>query len=149
MSEHKNYIDRFEWSWESFVDKHIFPHKKNIFAILSQKIKNDGEKDISNNKHKIGNRWNQAATLSSEIHKALSPVPKQNWLVDINEENMKIVEDLINMDYWTVSKVFNVISKRLLELKNINGSKKAYQISELFAKMREKSEKHTNIISRN
>jgi|GEM_PF-6346427 hypothetical protein len=52
------------------------------------------------------------------------------------------------MDYGTVSEVFNSISKRFCELKEIESSKKASMISELFAKMREKSKKHTNIINR-
>lgn len=148
MSEHKNYIERFEWSWEDFFDQNIIPYKDCIFELFSEKIKNDSLKDICNNKSKIGNRWIEASNLSTEIHNILSVNPTQELLSDLYKQKLKIVEDLIDMDYGTVSEVFNSISKRFCELKEIESSKKASMISELFAKMREKSKKHTNIINR-
>lgn len=148
MSKHKNYIERFDWSWEEFFDKYILPYKDDIFALLSQKIKNDGIKDISANKPKIGNRWMEASNLSYEIHNVLSQNPTDNLLPNLNNQKYKTVEDLINMDYETVSEVFKTISKRFDELKEIESSQKACKISELFAKMREKSQKHTDIIKR-
>lgn len=144
MSEHKNYIKWFEGSRECFFDQYILPYKDSIFDLISKKIDKDSKKDILNKKPIIGNLWSNISQISKEIHNILSENNSQLTDKNINY----IVEEMINMDYGTVSEVFNIISKKLNDLWYINSGKKSKEMSKLFSMMREKSKEHTKIITK-
>lgn len=144
MAEHKNYIEAFDGNRDSFVEQYVIKNKSVIFGLLSKKIQADGENDILNHKPKIWNIWLYISNIAADIHGMLSII----WSEDTNSKIWRIVEDMINMDYGTVSLVFMKISKRFEKLGFNEESLKVKQISELFWIMRKKSKKYTRIIER-
>ncbi len=144
MSEHKNYISRHDESWEKFIDNYIIAYKSTIFDILSQKVNQDSKSDEINNKPKLAELWQNAKNISNEIHKIFS-----NWeKTQVNGKNFDIANDLIDMDYNTVSEVFKKISIRLYELSEDDAALKAKRLSNVFEEMWEIGEEHTTVIVR-
>ena len=144
MSEHKNYISRHNWSWENFIDDYIIACKDTIFDILSQKVNLDSKSDEINNKPKLAELWQNSKNISNEIHKIFS-----NWeKTQVNGKIFDIANDLIDMDYNTVSEIFKKISIRLYELSEDDAALKAKRLSNIFEEMWEIWEEHTTVIAR-
>ena len=141
-STHKNFISWYDEDRDLFVDNMVLPYKDKIFLVLSKKIDKDAKKDELSGKTQIAWLWSDAANSAKNIHDLFKNIAESNH----NPQQLqKISENIIDMDYGTVSNIFCIISTKLELLWNLEGSRMANNMKNNFELMRKKSKNHTII----
>ena len=139
MSVHKNFI---EWYWKNrnkLCDEKIFPYQDQIFKLFSDKFHYDAEKDWARWRNLLKFRWNKCGELCNEIHLIL-------WWNDfINEDLKNIVNDIVNLDYNSLSEVFQLLEEEYSKMWDQQIANRINLIYSYLKKMWEISASHTTI----
>ena len=139
MSVHKNFI---EWYWKNrkkLCDEKIFPYQDQIFKLFSDKFHYDAEKDWARWRNLLKSRWNKCGELCNEIHLIL-------WWNDfINEDLKNIVNDIVNLDYNSLSEVFHLLEEEYSKMWDQQIANRINLIYSYLKKMWEISASHTTI----
>jgi hypothetical protein len=109
MSVHKNFVEWYWRNWNKLCEQKILPYQSEIFKLFSDKFHIDAEKDWERWRKLLKSRWNKCSEICNEIHLVL-------WWNDvINEELKDLVDNIVNLDYNSVSEVFQVLKLKYLE----------------------------------
>jgi hypothetical protein len=139
-SNHKNFV---EWLWRKrskIIKDLIIPYQDRIFNSFSSKFELDAKADWNRWRKKLEELWFKCAENCKQIHEILTLDSLQSSSKDITST----VNNIINMDYWSVEKFFERLR---------NKYKNHPQVYRLLDdtknnlwEMRRISKKHTNII---
>lgn len=142
-SNHKNYIEWFDRNWSLLVKTQIIPNEKEIFELFSQKFHRDALKDNERWREVLRNRWEICSEYCKNIHVALQ------WIDDINPSLQELVKNICDLDYKSLLEIFQRIR---LEYFNTWRDEDIVEdldnICSSLDKMRQISQKHTNVISK-
>ena len=109
MSVHKNFVEWYWRNWNKLCNEKILPYQGEIFKLFSNKFQIDAEKDWERWRKLLKSRWNKCWEICNEIHLTL-------WWNEIINENLKdIVNNIVNLDYNSLSEVFRVLKNKYLE----------------------------------
>ncbi len=144
MGIHKNYLERHIWSHQELFKKYIFPVKSKIFWILAEKILHDAIKDWYNDKPQLENLGKQVSNYCKQLHEMFE---NESMLSQENILQEK-VNDIIDIDYWTVSDVFREWWRIFDEYGFQEAGLKMQEIANIFATMWKISARHTTIKQR-
>ncbi len=140
-SNHKNYV---EWHWRKrneLIKEKIIPYQDKIFESFSNKFKLDAQADWNRGRKKLQELWFKCAENCKQIHEILSLNSTQQHNTT---DTTPIVNDIINMDYWSVEMFFRKLKikywKHPKVYRLLNDTKRNLW------EMRRISKKHTNII---
>ena len=110
MSTHKNFVEWYWRNWDKLCNKKILPYQREIFKLFSDKFHIDAEKDWERWRKLLKSRWNKCSELCNEIHLTL-------WWNDIIHKDLKeFVNDIVNLDYNSLSEVFQILKNKYLEI---------------------------------
>ena len=110
MSVHKNFVEWYWRNWNKLCDEKILPYQWEIFKLFSDKFHIDAEKDWERWRKLLKSRWNKCSGLCNEIHLTL-------WWNDIIHKDLKeFVNDIVNLDYNSLSEVFQILKNKYLEI---------------------------------
>lgn len=139
MSVHKNFI---EWYWRDrnkLCEQKLLPYQGEIFKLFSDKFHFDAEKDWGRWRKLLKSRWNKCWEICNEIHLTL-------WWNDIiNEELKNLVNNIVNLDYNSLSEVFETLKSEYLEVWEEWIAKQIDIICSYLEKMWRISSPHTTI----
>jgi hypothetical protein len=139
MSVHKNFI---EWYWRDrnkLCEQKILFYQSEIFKLFSDKFHIDAEKDWKRWRKLLKSRWNKCSELCNEIHITL-------WWNDITNEELKnLVNNIVNLDYNSLSEVFQTLKNLYLKSWEDWISDQIGTICTYLEKMWRVSESHTVI----
>ena len=142
-SYHKNYVEWFDRNRPLLVKNQVLPNEKKIFDLFGQQFLKDAESDLNRWRKKLWELWNLCACACHEIHELFS------WEVENNPELKELVKNIVNLDYESLWEIF---SKIQLEYFNTwwdeQVQKHLQDICNYIKKMRQISQKHTNVISK-
>ena len=145
MGSHKNFVEWLEMykrNRSMIIDREIRPYEDAIFNLFGIKFKYDADKDWNRKRIKLKELWYKCAKSCEAIHKILNT----NEYIDEDTKLVltEIVNNIINMDYWSVNEFFNVLKEKYKD--NIEIYDALNEVCNNLSKMRNISEKHTNII---
>lgn len=140
-SNHKNYIEWHWRNWNEIIKEIIIPYQNKIFESFSNKFKLDAQADWNRRRKKLQELWLKCAENCKKIHEILS----LNFTQQCNPtDNTQIVNNIVNMDYWSVEIFFRKLKIQYRKQQQI------YMLLDDTKKnlweMRKISKKHTNII---
>lgn len=138
-SEHKNYLPSYPFSFEEIIENFLQPSMKDVFFAFSEKIHNDAQKDGEKGRNFLKQQWEKAASCCKRIAELSE---ESDW----DSKHEILVEEIINMDYSSVSSFFGTFAKKFKENTPLHQELKT--LEELFAWMWKVSEKHTKVISK-
>lgn len=139
-SNHKNFVETYWRNRSNLINNIILPHQNKIFNLLSKKFKSDANKDWERNRMKLKLLWYKCANKCDEIYKILDI-----WNNTTDNTNLEdIVNNIVNMDYESVEKLFNHLKENYKDNPEIYNS--IQEICDNLAEMRKLSKKYTNII---
>lgn len=140
-SNHKNFVETYERDWDTLIQNEILPYQEAIFDLFSAKFKHDAEQDLKRWRKKLFELWQNCANKFEEIHSIL----KDECFYDNNEDEIfNFVQNIVNMDYWSVYEFFCTLKKNFANNPEINML--LDDICNNISEMRRISKKHTNII---
>jgi len=106
MSVHKNFIEWYWRDWNKLCEEKVLPYQGEIFKLFSDKFHIDAERDWERWRKLLKSRWNKCSELCNEIHSIL-------WWNDIvNECLKKLVDDIVNLDYNSLSEIFQILKNQ-------------------------------------
>jgi hypothetical protein len=106
MSVHKNFIEWYWRDWNKLCEQKILPYQSKIFKLFSNKFYIDAKKDWERWRKLLKSRWNKCWEICNEIHLTL-------WWNDIiNEELKNLVNNIVNLDYNSLSEIFQVLKNK-------------------------------------
>ena len=109
MSVHKNFIERYLRDRNKLCEQKLLPYQGEIFKLFSDKFHIDAEKDWERWRKLLKSRWNKCSELCNEIHLTL-------WWNEIINENLKdLVNNIVNLDYNSLSEIFQVLKNEYLK----------------------------------
>ena len=110
MSVHKNFVEWYWRNWDKLCKEELLPYQWEIFKLFSDKFHIDAKKDWERWRKLLKSRWNKCWEICNEIHLTL-------WWNDIiNEELKNLVNNIVNLDYNSLSEVFETLKARYLEI---------------------------------
>ena len=109
MALHKNFIEWYGRNWDKLCNEKILPYQEEIFKLFSDKFHIDAEKDWERWRKLLQSRWNKCSELCNEIHLILW------WNEAIDEELKDIVINIVNLDYNSLSEVFEILKAKYLK----------------------------------
>lgn len=112
MSIHKNFIEWYWRNWNKLCEEKLLPYQGEIFRLFSDKFHIDAEKDWERWRNLLKSRWNKCSELCNEIHFTLW------WNKIINEELKDLVNNIVNLDYNSLSEVFQSLKVEYLKVWN-------------------------------
>ena len=110
MSVHKNFIEWYWRSWKKLCEEKLLPYQWEIFRLFSDKFHIDAEKDWERWRKLLKSWWNKCSEICNEIHLTLW------WSEEINEDLKDIVNNIVNLDYNSLSEVFQELKTEYLEV---------------------------------
>ena len=106
MSVHKNFIEWYWRDWNKLCEEKVLPYQGEIFKLFNDKFHIDAEKDWERWRKLLKSRWNKCGEICNEIHLIL-------WWNDIvNECLKKLVDDIVNLDYNSLSEIFQILKNQ-------------------------------------
>ena len=109
MSVHKNFVEWYWRDWDKLCKEELLPYQKKIFKLFSDKFHIDAEKDWERWRKLLKSRWNKCSELCNEIHRTL-------WWNEVIKEDLKnIVNNIVNLDYNSLSEVFETLKAEYLK----------------------------------
>ena len=142
MSVHKNFVEWYWRNWDKLCNEKILPHQWEIFKLFSDKFNIDAEKDWERWRKLLKSRWNNCSELCNEIHLILW------WNEVINEDLKDLVNNIVNLDYNSLSKIFQTLKNQYSELWESWIANQIDIICTYLEKMWEISKSHTTIKNR-
>jgi hypothetical protein len=107
---HKNYIEWYWRDWNKLCEQELLPYQGKIFKLFSDKFYIDAEKDWERWRNLLKSRWNKCWEICNEIHLTL-------WWNDIINEDLKdLVNNIVNLDYNSLSEVFETLEAEYLKI---------------------------------
>jgi len=110
MSIHKNFIEWYWRDWNKLCEQKLLPYQSEIFKLFSDKFHIDAEKDWERWRNLLKSRWNKCWEICNEIHLILW------WNETINEELKDLVNNIVNLDYNSLSEVFQPLKAEYLKV---------------------------------
>lgn len=110
MSVHKNFIEWYWRDWNKLCEQKLLPYQGEIFKLFSDKFHIDAEKDWERWRKLLKSRWNKCWEICNEIHLTLG------WNDVINEELKDLVNNIVNLDYNSLSEVFQSLKAEYLKV---------------------------------
>ena len=110
MSIHKNFIEWYWRDWNKLCEQKLLPYQSEIFKLFSDKFHIDAEKDWERWRNLLKSRWNKCWKICNEIHLILW------WNETINEELKDLVNNIVNLDYNSLSEVFQSLKAEYLKV---------------------------------
>ena len=110
MSIHKNFIEWYWRDWNKLCEQKLLPYQSEIFKLFSDKFHIDAEKDWERWRNLLKSRWNKCWEICNEIHLILW------WNETINEELKDLVNNIVNLDYNSLSEVFQSLKAEYLKV---------------------------------
>ena len=110
MSVHKNFIEWYWRDWNKLCEQKLLPYQGEIFKLFSDKFHIDAEKDWERWRNLLKSRWNKCWEICNEIHLILW------WNEIINEELKDLVNNIVNLDYNSLSEVFQSLKAEYLKV---------------------------------
>lgn len=109
MSTHKNFVEWYWRDWNKLCKEKLLTYQGEIFKLFSDKFHIDAKKDWERWRELLKSRWNKCWEICNEIHITL-------WWNDvINEELKDLVNNIVNLDYNSLSEVFQTLKVGYLE----------------------------------
>ena len=139
MSIHKNFIEWYWRNWNKLCEEKLLPYQSEIFKLFSDKFHIDAEKDWKRWRKLLKSRWNKCWEICNEIHLTLW------WNEIINEELKNIVNNIVNLDYNSLSEVFQSLKVEYLKVWNEWIANQIDIICSYLEKMWKISSPHTTI----
>ncbi len=109
MSVHKIFVEWYWRDWNKLCNEKILPYQWEIFKLFSDKFHIDAEKDWERWRKLLKSRWKKCSELCNEIHLILW------WNEAINEDLKDIVNNIVNLDYNSLSEFFQELKTKYLE----------------------------------
>ena len=142
-SNHKNYIEWFDRNRPLLVKNQIIPNEKEIFELFSWKFHRDALKDNERWRENLRNHWEICSESCKNIHTALQ------WIDKINPSLQELVKNICDLDYKSLLEIFQRIRLEYFNLwRDENIVEDLDNICRSLDKMRQISQKHTNVISK-
>lgn len=142
-SDHRNFVELYWRNRDAIIQNDILPYQKAIFNLFSAKFEYDAKKDLEKWRKKLSYLGEKCANEFREIHLILK---WENFDDNDEDEIFNLIQNIINMDYWSVEEFFNTLKE------NYKDNPKIYNmldnICNDISEMRRISKKHTNIISK-
>ena len=139
MSVHKNFVEWYWRNWDKLYKEELLPYQGEIFKLFSDKFHIDAEKDWERWRNLLKSRWDKCSELCNEIHLTLW------WNNIINEELKDTVNNIVNLDYNSLSEVFQTLKVEYLEVWEEWIAKQIDTICSYLEKMWRISSPHTTI----
>jgi hypothetical protein len=139
MSVHKNFVEWYWRNWNKLCNEKILPYQGEIFKLFSNKFHIDAKKNWERWRELLKSRWNKCWEICNEIHITLW------WNEIINEELKNLVNNIVNLDYKSLSEVFYVLKNKYLETWEQWIANQIDDICANLEKMWEISKSHTTI----
>ena len=142
MSVHKNFVEWYWRDWNKLCEQKLLPYQKEIFKLFSDKFHIDAEKDWERWRILLKSRWNKCWEICNKIHLTLW------WNEVINEDLKDIVDNIVNLDYNSLSEVFQTLKNQYSKLWENWIADQIDIICTFLEKMWEISKPHTTIKNR-
>jgi hypothetical protein len=139
MSVHKNFIEWYWRDWNKLCKEKILPYQRQIFKLFSNKFYIDAEKDWERWRKLLRSLWNKCWEICNEIHLILW------WNNVVNKELNDLVNDIVNLDYNSLSEIFQTVKIEYLEVWEEKIAGQIEIIYTYLGKMWWISESHTTI----
>ena len=140
-SNHKNFVEIYWRNRNALIQNEIIPYQKAIFDLFWTKFEYDAKKDLERWRKKLFELWQNCAKKFRIIHSILKD---DNFYDNEEDEIFNTVQNIVNMDYWSVHEFLCSLKERYTD------NTKIYQLlNEIcndISEMRRISKKHTNII---
>ena len=142
MSAHKNFIEWYWRNWDNLCEEKLLPYQGEIFKLFSDKFHIDAEKDWERWRILLKSRWNKCWEICNKIHLTLW------WNEVINEDLKDIVNNIVNLDYNSLSEVFQTLKHQYSKLWEDWIADQINAICSYLEKMWKVSKSHTTILEK-